>query len=56
MAPYAIVGRATQLGTGAFADTDVITAGDIGSIVIAAATLTVLLTTASILDRRDIRA
>jgi hypothetical protein len=55
--PYALIGRATQLGTGTFADTGAVTAGDIGSIVIAAVTLTVLLTTASasILDRRDIR-
>lgn len=55
--PYALIGRATQLGTGTFGDTGVITAGGVASIVIAALALTAVLIAATtvILDRRDTR-
>lgn len=53
--PYALIGRATQLGTGVLADTVPITAGDVASITIAAVVLAAVLIfgTAAILDRRD---
>ena len=55
--PYALISRATQLGTGTFSDTGVITGGDVVSVVIGALVLTVVLTmaTTAILDRRDTR-
>ncbi|WP_043636900.1 ABC transporter permease [Nonomuraea candida] len=55
--PYALISRATQLGTGTFGDTGAITGGDVASIVIGALVLTAALTTATtqILDRRDTR-
>lgn len=55
--PYALISRATQLGTGTFADTGTITPGVIASIVIATVVLTAALTaaTAAVLDRRDTR-
>lgn len=53
--PYALISRATQLGTGVLADTVPITTGDVASITIAAVVLATVLTvgTAAILDRRD---
>lgn len=53
--PYALIGRATQLGTGTFSDTGPITTGDVAFITIAAVVLAAVLTvgTAMILDRRD---
>ncbi len=55
--PYALISRATQLGTGTFADTGTVTAGDVASIIVAAVALTSALIagTAAILDRRDTR-
>jgi hypothetical protein len=55
--PYALIGRATQLGTETFADTGTITPGVVASITIAALVLTAVLTvgTTAILDRSDIR-
>ncbi|MGB3682843.1 MAG: ABC transporter permease [Rubrobacteraceae bacterium] len=55
--PYALIGQATQLGTGFPADTGATTPGDVASITIAAVILTVVLTvgTAAILDHRDTR-
>jgi hypothetical protein len=55
--PYALISRATQLGTGTFSDTGAITGGDVVSIVTAALVLTTALLTATtaILDRRDTR-
>ncbi|WP_017591675.1 ABC transporter permease [Nocardiopsis potens] len=56
--PYALVGRATQLGTGTFADTGALTLGGAASIAGAAALLTGVLIAASalLLDRTDARA
>jgi lantibiotic transport system permease protein len=56
--PYALISRATQLGTGTFADTGTITACDIASVVIAAVILTgaLIAGSAAFLDRRDTRA
>lgn len=56
--PYALVGRATQLNTGTFADTGAITSGDVASLVIASVLLTAALIagTALLLDRRDTHA
>jgi len=55
--PYALISRATQLGTGTFGDTGAITAGDVVSIVAGALVLTAALiaATTAILDRRDTR-
>lgn len=55
VSPYALATRATQLGTGTFADTGDVTAGDVVSIVIATVVLTVglIAATAAVLDRRD---
>lgn len=55
--PYALIGRATQLGTGLLADTGTITPGDVASIAISALVLTgvLLAGTTAVLDRRDIR-
>lgn len=57
VSPYALASRATQLGTGTFADTGAITGGDIASILITTALLTVVLiaATTAILERRDTR-
>lgn len=57
LVPYALVGRATQLGTGTFADAGAITPADVASVAIAAAVFGAVLTfgTAVILDRRDAR-
>lgn len=55
--PYALLGRATQLGTGAFADSGTITTGIVVLLVVASAALTALAVaaTSAALDRRDIR-
>ena len=55
--PYALLGRATQLSTGTFADSGTITAGIVALLIVASATLTVLTVAATSagLDRRDIR-
>jgi lantibiotic transport system permease protein len=55
--PYALISRATQLGTGTFADTGTITGGDIACIGIATVILTgaLIAGSAAILDRRDTR-
>lgn len=55
--PYALISRATQLGTGTFGDTGAITGGDVVSIVAGALVLTAALiaVTTAILDRRDTR-
>ena len=55
--PYALLGRATQLGTGTFADSGTITTGIVALLAVASATLTALTVAATSvgLDRRDIR-
>lgn len=55
--PYGLATRTTQLGTGMFADTGTITAGDVTSILAAAVLLSVALiaATTAILERRDTR-
>lgn len=55
--PYALVSRATQLGTGTLADTGAVDLATVAGIVVAAAVLTVALVWlfSSILDRRDAR-
>ncbi|MBW0103607.1 ABC transporter permease [Pseudonocardia sp. KRD291] len=55
--PYALLGRATQLGTGYFADSGSITTGTMLLLIVASAGLTALtvVATAAGLDRRDIR-
>lgn len=55
--PYALLGRATQLGTATFADSGTITTGIVALIVIASVALTALAVAATTakLDRRDIR-
>lgn len=55
--PYALLGRATELGTGTFADSGIITTGIVALLVVASAALTALTiaATSAGLDRRDIR-
>ncbi|MFP5068882.1 ABC transporter permease [Pseudonocardia nantongensis] len=55
--PYALLGRATQLGTGTFADSGTITTGIVALLAVASATLTALTVAATSvgLERRDIR-
>lgn len=57
LVPYALLTRATQLGTGTFADSGSMTIGSVATIVVSALLVTVVLTvgTARMLDRRDIR-
>lgn len=57
VSPYALVTRATQLGTGTFADTGGVTAGDVTAILTAAVVLyaAVVTVSAALLDRRDTR-
>jgi hypothetical protein len=57
LVPYGLIGRATQLGTGAFADGGSITAGVVIAVVAPALGLTAAVTagSAAVLDRRDIR-
>lgn len=57
LVPYALLGRATQLGTGTFADSGTITTGIVALLAVASATLTALTVavTSVGLDRRDIR-
>lgn len=57
VSPYALIGRATQLGTGLLADDGAITPVYVASITISALVLTgaLLAGTATILDRRDVR-
>ncbi|MBF6332531.1 ABC transporter permease [Nocardia transvalensis] len=54
--PYAVVTRATQMGTGTFADSGVVTIGGVATVVAVAVVLTVVVTVgaARILDRLDI--
>ncbi|OYO19031.1 ABC transporter [Enemella evansiae] len=58
VSPYGIVTRTTQLGTGTFADSGSITAGDVIAIAIASGVLAIALISATtvILNRRDARA
>ena len=55
--PYALLGRATQLGTGVFADDGQLTAGVVATVVIASVLLTAALVggSAILLDRRDVQ-
>ncbi|SDT06313.1 hypothetical protein SAMN04489751_3651 [Brevibacterium sandarakinum] len=55
--PYGLATRTTQLGTGMFADTGTITAGDITAILAAAVLVSIVLVavTTAILERRDTR-
>ena len=55
--PYALVGRATQLGTGVFADAGPLTPGVVAPVVAAALVLTavVVAAAAAVLDRTDAR-
>ncbi|MEU6714918.1 hypothetical protein ABZ897_25935 [Nonomuraea sp. NPDC046802] len=55
--PYALIGRATQLGTGTFSDSGIVTARDVASIVLTAAIVTggLISATTAVLDRRDAR-
>lgn len=56
--PYAVTARASQLGTGMFADEGSITAGVVAMTALAALVLTgaVIAATAAIVDRRDVHA
>jgi len=56
--PYGLVSRATQLGTGTFADDGVVSVGVVSAIVAGAVALTVALTaaTTAVLNRGDVRA
>ncbi|PRX99715.1 ABC transporter permease [Allonocardiopsis opalescens] len=58
LVPYALIGRATQLGTGTFGDTGAITPWAVATTAIAAVVLTAALTaaTTAVLNRRDTRA
>ncbi|NKY96383.1 ABC transporter permease [Nocardiopsis alborubida] len=55
--PYGLLSRATQMGTGMFADTGSVTTGLVSVVVAVALGLTAVLTVgaAAVLDRRDIR-
>ncbi|MFE6447791.1 ABC transporter permease [Nocardiopsis dassonvillei] len=55
--PYGLLSRATQLGTGMFADAGTVTAGLVAVVVAVSLGLTAVLTTGAcaVLDRRDIR-
>lgn len=57
VSPYATLSRATQLGTGTFADTGEATASVIGMIVAASLLLSIVILAIStaLLDRRDVR-
>lgn len=57
VSPYALASRATQLGTGTFADTGAITSSDTISIVAATVLLSIalLVATTAVLDHRDTR-
>ncbi|MGW5875284.1 ABC transporter permease [Nocardiopsis terrae] len=56
--PYSLLSRATQLGTGMFADGGDVTVGGVAVIAVAALGLTavVIAGAAAVLDRRDVRA
>lgn len=55
--PYALLARATQLGTGVFADQGPITGPAVATVVVASVALTAVIVTVSvlILERRDVR-
>lgn len=55
--PYALLARATQLGTGVFADPGPITGPAVATVVVAAVALTAVIVTVSVLvlERRDVR-
>lgn len=57
VSPYAALGRATQLGTGAIADDGTITAGVLAMLVVGSVLPALVLTavTTSVLERRDVR-
>lgn len=57
ISPYGLATRTALLGTGSFADSGTVTAGDITSILAAALVLSVLIValTAAVLNRRDTR-
>lgn len=57
VSPYGLATRTTLLGTGSFADSGTVTAGDVTAIAVAALVLTVLIIaiTTAVLNRRDPR-